>query len=237
VSKPRPRTESELVELVRSIDAPAPAALHGDVRALISARRPSARGRGRPAIARSSLTAATALAAVAAAVLAIALLSAGGGNRSASAIDLRDASALTLRPATAPAPRESPSNGAQLAAAVDGVSFPYWEERFGWRSTGTRSDSVGGRTVTTVFYSDGHHHRIGYAIVPGVPPQLSGGAIAWRGKVPYRLSSEDGALVVTWLRDGHLCVMSGRGVHGATLLQLASWGEHASPVPQERSTT
>jgi hypothetical protein len=28
---------------------------------------------------------------------------------------------------------------------------------------------------------------------------------------------------VTWLRDGHLCVLSGRGVSGATLLRLASW--------------
>ena len=24
----------------------------------------------------------------------------------------------------------------QLAAAVNGVKFPYWEDRFGWRSTG-----------------------------------------------------------------------------------------------------
>jgi hypothetical protein len=228
MSKPRPRTESELVELVRSIETPAPDALHRELRALVS-RRTRASGDGRPAIARG-LLAATALAAVAAAVLAI-VLSAGGGAGGAPTISLREASASTLRPATAAAPPESSSNRAQLAAAVDGVSFPYWEERFGWRSTGTRSDSVGGRTVTTVFYTDGHHHRIGYAIVSGVPPQLSGGAIAWRGKVPYRLSSEHGALVVTWLRDGHLCVMSGRGVHGATLLQLASWGERSSPVP------
>jgi len=34
-----------------------------------------------------------------------------------------------------------------------------------------------------------------------------------------------GAPVVTWLRDGHLCVVSGHGVSGATLLRLASWGD------------
>jgi hypothetical protein len=50
--------------------------------------------------------------------------------------------------------------------------------------------------------------------------------IAWRGGVSYRLLTENGAAVVTWLRDGHLCVVSGRGVSSATLLRLASWSDH-----------
>ena len=50
--------------------------------------------------------------------------------------------------------------------------------------------------------------------------------IAWRGGVSYRLLTENGAAVVTWLRDGHLCVASGRGVSSATLLRLASWSDH-----------
>ena len=49
--------------------------------------------------------------------------------------------------------------------------------------------------------------------------------IAWRGGVSYRLLTENGAAVVTWLRDGHLCVVSGRGVSSATLLRLASWSD------------
>src|SRR5580692_11531525 len=125
MSEPRPRTESELVELVRSIDAPAPDALHREVRALVSTRQIVAPRAGRLVLARGPL-AATALAAVLAAVLAIAL-SAGGNH---ATLSLREASAPTLRPATAAAPPESPSNDGQLAAAVDGVSFPYWEERF-----------------------------------------------------------------------------------------------------------
>jgi hypothetical protein len=36
----------------------------------------------------------------------------------------------------------------------------------------------------------------------------------------------NGAAVVSWLRKGHLCIVSGRGVDGATLLALASWDEH-----------
>src|ERR1700721_3012875 len=119
MSKPRPRTESELVELVRSLEAPAPDALDRELRALVSSRRTRASRGGRPAIARGPL-AATALAVVVAAVLAI-VLSAGGGTARTPTISLREASASTLRPATAAAPPESSSNRTQLAAAVDGV--------------------------------------------------------------------------------------------------------------------
>jgi hypothetical protein len=225
MSKPRPRTESELVELVRSIEAPAPDALHREVRALISARRGSrASTAGRPTIFRGLLATAALAAMVVAVVLVIAL---GGGNGGASTMSMREASAPTLRPATAAAPSERAGNRAQLTAAVDGVSFPYWEERFGWRSTGARSDSVGGHAMTTVFYVDGHGHRIGYAIIAGAPPRISGGTAAWRGGTRYRLFFANGAPVVTWRREGHMCVLSGRGVSSATLIRLADWGEPA----------
>ncbi len=58
------------------------------------------------------------------------------------------------------------------------------------------------------------------------PRGVGGGVIAWRGGVSYRLLNENDAAVVTWLRDGHLCVVSGRGVSSATLLGLASWSDH-----------
>jgi hypothetical protein len=224
MSDPRPRTESELVELVRASDARAPDALHEDVRALIAGRGRTLEGRRRSPLARR-FAAATAIVAVAA---ALALLLSGGSRH--STLTLSGASALTLRPAAAAAPRESASNHAQLAAAVEGVAFPYWKERFGWRATGARSDRVQGRTATTVFYADGRGRRIGYAIVGGTPPRLGGGVQAWRGGVPYRLSVANGAPVVTWLRHGRLCVVSGHGVDGATLLRLASWGERAAPT-------
>ncbi len=47
--------------------------------------------------------------------------------------------------------------------------------------------------------------------------------MAWRGGVPYRLLTVNDRNVISWLRDGHLCVVSGRGVNSATLLRLASW--------------
>ncbi len=129
------------------------------------------------------------------------------------------------------APVENNAHPGQLAAAVDGVAFPYLEERFGWRSTGARTDRLGGRTVTTVFYADRDGGRIGYAIVSGTPaPAASGGTISHRDGVSYRLLQMHGAPVVTWQRDGRLCVLSGKGVSDTTLLALAAWSDDG-PAP------
>ena len=81
----------------------------------------------------------------------------------------------------------------------------------------------------TVFYSDAAGRRVGYAIVSGsTAPSVEEGALHWVGRTPYFLSSAEGAGVVSWIRDGHLCVVSGRGVPSATLLALASWQERGS---------
>jgi hypothetical protein len=139
----------------------------------------------------------------------------------------RRASALTLLPATAAAPPESRRHRAELAASVDGVSFPYWGRRFGWRATGSRTDVVGGRTIRTVFCSDGRGRGVGYAIVAGVPaPLWAGGSVTLLGGTPFRLLTENGTPVVSWLRDGHLCIVSARDVDSATLVRLASWVAH-----------
>jgi hypothetical protein len=228
MSDARPHTESELVDLVRSIDVQAPEALHDRVESLIAEHARPRRRRlasARPlAVAASSgwrLGGAIALAVVLAAALVVSL--SGSGT---SALTVREASALTQRSATIAAPAESSHDRTHLAAAVDGVAFPYWEARFGWRSTGARADHLAGRAVMTVFYANARGQRIGYAILAGTPaPQLSGGVVALRDGTPYRLLSEGASQVVTWQRDGHLCVVSGRGVSAATMLRLASWND------------
>jgi hypothetical protein len=230
----RPTTDSELVEFVRKIDERAPDSVHQHVQSLVAAssgragrRRPRMFGAddGRRARTRPRIAALGAIAAAVIAVAIVASLSSGGS----SGLSIRAASALTLSPATAPAPIDSPAHHDQLAAAVDGVAFPYWEDHFGWSSIGARTDRVAGRAITTVFYSDARGRRIGYAIVAGTPaPRVSGGVTMWRGGTPYRLLAENGVQVVSWLRDGHLCVISGRGVSGATLLRLASWDGHGA---------
>ncbi len=223
----RPRNEDEVAELLRSIDVAAPAHLHERVDAMLAEhRRPAARA-SRSGVAFGALRLRLGAAGIAVAALAVALvLAVSGSGGGGPGLSLQQASAVTLRAATLPPPAESSSQKEQLAASVDGVSFPYWGERFGWHSQGSREDRIGGRTIRTVFYSDGTGRRVGYAIVAGTPaPHVSGGAVAWRGGTAYRLHSVDGTEVVTWTRDGHLCVVSGRGVQGRTLLALASWNE------------
>jgi hypothetical protein len=211
-----PHTESELIELVRSSDVRAPDSLHRQVGTLVASRRRRKLALHPPVLG--------AVAAAVVLVVALAVVLSGGGSPT---LNMHQAAAPTLSAATRSAPRESSTNHAELTAAVDGVKFPYWEDRFGWRSTGMRSDQIAGRAITTVFYSDASGRRIGYAILAGTPaPRIGGGVVVWRGGVPYRLLTANGAAVVTWLRDGRLCVVSGRDVSSATLLKLASWSDH-----------
>jgi hypothetical protein len=225
--------QQRIAELLRSFDAPAPHSLHQRIDSLVAAhedRRHARRYLGQR-LSFPVLTGVGAIAVVAAIVLAIAFGGGGGsGGNGAAALTVGQTVAPTLRVATLPAPRESLTRHAQLDAAVAGVPFPYWGERFGWHSTGARADLIGGRAVTTVFYANGDGQRVGYAIFDGAPMPKRDGIVTWRGGVSYRLLDEHGVAVVTWLRDGHLCVVSGRGVSSATLLRLASWREGSSTV-------
>jgi hypothetical protein len=242
-----PESELDVGELIRSIDVRAPQALHAKVDAMIAERTSRSRrssrssGTARPpsagnrdggdasarvlGVGRSRIgPRLAALGSIAAAIVALVVVISLSGN--SATLSVHDAAALTLRPATTAAPRESSASRAELAASVDGVAFPYWGSHFGWRSTGQRTDSVDGREVTTVFYENSHGRRVGYAIVAGdTPPQASGGVVSRRDGTPYRLLTVKGVAVVAWTREGHLCVISGRGVEGATLLRLASWDE------------
>jgi hypothetical protein len=219
MSEPTPPTESEIVELVRAIDVRAPRELHERIEAMVAERAPT-RAR-RPAAIRWGLAGAPLLCAIA--VVLIVVLSGGGG----SSLTLRTAVALTMRPQTMAAPARNPHDRTELAANVEGVPFPYWEDRFGWRSTGERVDRVDGRVVRTVFYAAGRHAWLGYAIVSGSPaPRVTGGVLIRRDGDSYRLTNEGGAEVVTWMRDGRLCVVAGHRVSSVTLLTLASWREH-----------
>ncbi|HTB70702.1 MAG TPA: hypothetical protein VK707_06955 [Solirubrobacteraceae bacterium] len=221
MSEQRPTSESEAIELIRSIDVRAPESLHDAVEQMI-AERPARREREYSLQPRLAT-----LGALAAAVVALAVVI--GNSGSSPTLSVRDASALTLRAATFGAPAESSSNHTELVASVDGVAFPYWGAHFGWRQTGTRTDAVDGHTVTTVFYENSLGHRVGYAIVArSAPSQITGGVVARRDGTAYRLLTVDGTPVVAWIRAGHLCVISGRGVDGATLLRLASWSEHGA---------
>ena len=221
----RPEDEAQLIELVRSIDVEAPQHLHDAVHAMVAEapQRHTGRRRAREGL-RLRVGAAGAALAAAVVVLVLALSGSGSGE-----LSLSQAAAVTLKGATLAAPTESRNDRAELTEGVDGIAFPYWDKRFGWRSAGSRSDRIGGRVVRTVFYTDARGRRLGYAIVAGTPaPRIAAGSVRWRSGTEYRLTRLHGAEVVTWTRDGHLCVVSGRGVDSATLLALASWDDDPS---------
>ena len=214
------------MELLHSIDVPAPQPLHDRVEAMVAekAKPAAAPGTLREALAGARLRLGALAAAGAAAGVAVALAL---GGPSGAGLSLGQAAAVTLRPATLPAPSESHHHDDQLSASVDGVAFPYWEDHFGWRSSGAREDTAGGRHVRTVFYTNANGQRVGYAIVSGVPaPKMPAGEVRWREGTAYHLSrTPGGANVVTWQRDGRLCVVAGYGVSPEKLLTLASWNE------------
>jgi|ERR1700722_4467671 len=224
--------QRRIAQLVRSFDVPAPQSLHRRIDSLVAEHRDSRHARRYlgQRLSFPVLSGAGAIAVVAAIVLAIAFGGGSGGGSGATALTVGQTVAPTLRAATLPAPRESLAHNAQLEAAVDGVPFPYWGERFGWHSTGARADRIDGGAVRTVFYANSGGQHVGYAIFVGAPRPKTGGVVVWRGGVPYRLLDEHSVAVVTWLRDGHLCVVAGRGVSSATLLRLASWSEGNSTV-------
>lgn len=133
--------------------------------------------------------------ALAATLAAVVLMLAAGGP----AVD--DVLAVALRPATAPA---------SLDREFEGIRFPSYEK---WRATGSRTDTIDGRRVRTVFYErDGR--TIAYAIVSG--PALSDeGAL--------RTVRDGERVAVTWTRDGRTCVIVAAGVDPDVLGRLAVW--------------
>jgi hypothetical protein len=154
-----------------------------------------------------------------------ALAAVGAGQ---AGLTVADAATLAARPATATVP-EPPDDHATLPhLRAAGLPFPYWEDRFGWKATGVRSDDVEGRPLTTVFYRS-HGRRIAYTIVPGTRlPAVAGAGTITRSGIVVHMYTDDRRLIATWLRRGHTCVLSGIDVPLATLLELAVWRSHGA---------
>ena len=160
----------------------------------------------------------TAIPAAAAVAAAVIVLTVGGGPAGAPTV----AAAATLS-GRAPLHPAGAASGSELRwPTASGLSFPAWARRFDFVATGARTDRLGGRLATTVFYARGDQ-QIAYTIVSGRP--LAAGAAArestWDGT---RLESfaASGRVVVTWLRSGHTCVLSGSPGLLAELQRLAA---------------
>jgi hypothetical protein len=157
-----------------------------------------------------------AVAVLAVAVLAAVLVLPSGAPGGPSVVE---AAALGQRPAVEPAPR--PVTDKLLDRRAAGLPFPDWSEKFGWRATGARTDTLGGRRMTTVFYAKGAQ-RIAYTIVDGAALDEPAGSDRVVEGTRVRLVRAGQAALVTWQRRGHTCVLSGTA-DAETLRKLAGW--------------
>jgi hypothetical protein len=200
--------EERIDALLRAVEAPAPAALKSEIVARNASRAP--RIRRVPAFA---LTFATACAAAA---LALVLGSGAAAPTVMSAARVAFAGPTAATPAT-------------LVAAGTSITFPDWAAR-GWPSAGIRHDRMGGRSLTTEFYHSYDAGTFGYVITSG-PPLKWGASGTSRivGGERYQLISSGGGEVVTWVQQGHTCIIASRSASPRTMLALA--------IAQERSTT
>jgi anti-sigma factor RsiW len=178
------------------------------------------RGAGRAAVGNRRTVVGSAIAAAAAVALALILVLPGAFLEDASVADV---AALAEKPPTRAAPGGVPGASQLLRAEVDDVNFPNYAAKFGWKPVGARQDDPSDRGATTVYYEKGSR-KIAYTIVSGDaldPP--SDAPSTTRGGVEYRRFRDEGRTVVTWQRDGHTCVLSGKAVRPALLLTLADW--------------
>ena len=143
----------------------------------------------------------------------------GGGTAEPS---VADAAELAGLPATGPAPPRVEGRPSLLQAEVEGVGFPDFARRYGWRAAGVRHATIDGRDATVVYYRKSGR-EIAYVIVSGSGlPKPSDVSETVRRGVEYETLSSEGHPVVTWERLGHTCVLIG-DAPPAELLTLASW--------------
>lgn len=191
----------------------APARLRAD----IDRRRPGSgkRRSSRVTSARGALVGAVATALLAAVLILPAALSGG--------LSVADAAAFAEKPPTNPAPPGVPGTPQLLHADVDGVPFPNYRAKFGWKAAGARHDDRSGHDATTIYYDKGGR-KLAYTIVSGDPlGHPSNARVTRRGGVEYRTFSTGGRTVVTWERGGRTCVLSAKTVPAGELVTLADW--------------
>jgi hypothetical protein len=205
--------QQHAVSLLHALDDPAPESLRARVQELTGPARTSRPARRR----RPFLLPAATVLAVAVAALVVVLQ--GGGTTPTVPQTVH----FALAASTMPSPSEDASHRDLLSLKVDGIPFPYYERTVGWNTAGSRTDTLGGRRVVTVFYTAARGGtRVGYAIVSGAPlPATAGNTVDLNG-TRFTMAQVGSAHLITFLRSGHSCVIAGRQVGYPTLLKLAT---------------
>jgi hypothetical protein len=158
---------------------------------------------------------------VAAAAVAVALLVGGG----AAGPTIDDAAALALERPNLPAPKVDATNVQLVEVKIGDLQFPNYNYEWGrWRAIGHRVATIGGRDAKTVTYR-GPLGDVGYAIVAGDPlPEPEDARHVTADGRRFAVVRHGDAVVVTWRRGGHTCVLAGRGKGiEQRLVSFAAW--------------
>jgi hypothetical protein len=147
---------------------------------------------------------------------------AAAADKPPSEASVSQAAALGLRgpQATAPAARSGRAGG-RLNRSLEGVYFPNWWPRFGWRAIEQREDRIDGRLALTV-YDANRRGQLAYTIVSAPALSAPPAAVAQVNGIELRTFAISGREVVTWRRAGHTCVLSGHSVTASEMRQLAA---------------
>jgi|SRR4051794_26471806 len=212
----QPSDSDRLGEMIRA--AAADVRTPEPLRERVEAQRAARGGLGFPLLVLAGAGAVLAVSSVL--VLAFGLL---GGDRVIEGPTLARAADAALRAPTGAPPAEDEAHPVLIHAGIGGLRFPYWDDQFGLEATASRRDVVGSRAAMTVRY-EGRGGHVGYTIVDGAPLAIPAGA-RWinRGRLSLALFMQGRAMVVTWRRAGHTCVIASRDAGAARLLSLAAW--------------
>ncbi len=158
--------------------------------------------------------------ALAVVVVALVILLAPG---SPGAPSVADAAGMALSAPTRPAPATDAGDPRFIGTSVAGVRFPNYAYDSPWRTVGGRIDALGHRRSQTVTYARGSV-RVGYTIVDGQPLEAPPGARrADAAGTPVWVVRLDGALVVSWERARHTCVLASRTATLPQMLRFVAW--------------
>lgn len=193
-----------------------------ELRARVAGDRLRGAHRHRPRWRPAAMIAGGSALAVVAVALMIALAPGAPGAPSVA-----DAAGVALSAPTRPAPGTDITNPRFVGASVAGVRFPNYAYDASWRAIGGRIDTIGRRRSQTVAYARGSV-RVGYTIVDGRPLKTPAGARrADAAGTPVWVVSLHGALVVSWERDRHTCVLASRTATLPEVLRLVAWRDEA----------
>jgi hypothetical protein len=132
-----------------------------------------------------------------------------------------EVAASALQAPTAPAPAEVDDR--YIDAEIGGIRFPYWEEGWGWKAAGERTDTVDGRRALTVIYTR-KDRGVHYTVVEGKPLEVPASArrVVVDG-VRAAILRDDGANIVVWEQDGHTCILASRMVSADSMVRFIAW--------------